>query len=243
MTAVRACVRRSLVRCMMTRRVGPDALEVVFDDERVVSGAGIALVATLAQRRDRSPGGPAGAAAGDRPGPASAGRNVIALIDAMLRGTDCTGDWSRFGRAGRGGCWAGGYRRPTELGAFSRAFMFGHVRRLDRLLAESMTRAWPAAAGPGEGRVMVDSGHRCAPTPEEHSAEPSIVPNRGSRQSSPIASRRARAANCNPLRPNRAQMTWSLGESRLAPRRHARLGDSAADPIGAPTSGRRQPRR
>jgi hypothetical protein len=30
--------------------VGPDGVEVCFDDERVVSGAGIALVGTLAER-------------------------------------------------------------------------------------------------------------------------------------------------------------------------------------------------
>ena len=35
---------------MMTKPVGLDAVEVVFDDERVVSDAGIALVATLAER-------------------------------------------------------------------------------------------------------------------------------------------------------------------------------------------------
>ena len=32
------------------RAVGPDGLQVVFDDERVVSDAGVVLVATLAQR-------------------------------------------------------------------------------------------------------------------------------------------------------------------------------------------------
>ena len=32
------------------RAVGPDGVEVKFDDERVVSGAGVMLVATLAGR-------------------------------------------------------------------------------------------------------------------------------------------------------------------------------------------------
>ena len=37
-----------------------------------------------------------------------------------------------------------------------RAFTFGHVRQLDRLLAETLTRAWQAGAGPGSERLTVD---------------------------------------------------------------------------------------
>jgi hypothetical protein len=37
-----------------------------------------------------------------------------------------------------------------------RAFTFGHVRQLDRVLAESLTRAWRAGAGPGTERLVVD---------------------------------------------------------------------------------------
>jgi hypothetical protein len=81
--------------------VGLDAVEVTFDDERVVSDAAIALVATLAQRlgierlavrlvRLRR----------GRPGPANAGRKVMALIYAMLLGADSIDD-SELLRAGR----------------------------------------------------------------------------------------------------------------------------------------------
>jgi hypothetical protein len=45
---------------------------------------------------------------------------------------------------------------PSTLGTFLRAFTFGHVRQLDRLLAETLTRAWRAGAGPGDGRLVVD---------------------------------------------------------------------------------------
>jgi hypothetical protein len=45
---------------------------------------------------------------------------------------------------------------PSTLGTFLRAFTFGHVRQLDRLLAESLTRAWRVGAGPGDGRLVVD---------------------------------------------------------------------------------------
>jgi len=40
--------------------------------------------------------------------------------------------------------------------AFARAFTFGHVRQLDRVLAETLKRAWTAGAGPGDGRLTID---------------------------------------------------------------------------------------
>src|SRR5213075_140583 len=33
---------------------------------------------------------------------------------------------------------------------------FGHLRQLDRVLADSLTRAWAAGAGPGGERLVVD---------------------------------------------------------------------------------------
>lgn len=137
--------------------VGLDVVEVTFDDERVVSDAGIALVATLAERlgierlavrlvRLRR----------DRPGAANAGRKVMALIFAMLLGADSIDDCELL-RAGRTRRLLGGWLpAPSTLGTFLRAFTFGHVRQLDRLLAETLTRAWRAGAGPGNGRLVVD---------------------------------------------------------------------------------------
>ena len=81
--------------------VGLDGLQVEFDDERVVSDAGVMLVATLAERlgiealarrlvRLRR----------DRPGAANAGRKVMALLFAMVLGADSIDD-SEVLRAGR----------------------------------------------------------------------------------------------------------------------------------------------
>ena len=83
------------------RPVGLDGVEVVFDDERVVSDAGVMLVATLAGRlgiealavnlvRLRR----------DRPGPANAGRKIMALVFAMILGADSIDDCDVL-RAGR----------------------------------------------------------------------------------------------------------------------------------------------
>ncbi len=138
-------------------RVGLDGVRVVFDDDRVVSDAGIALVATLAGRLGIE------ALVGrfvrlrrDRPGATNAGRKVMALVFAMLLGADCIDDCDVL-RAGRTRRLLGGWLpAPSTLGTFLRAFTFGHVRQLDRVLAESLTRAWWAGAGPGVERLIVD---------------------------------------------------------------------------------------
>ena len=137
--------------------VGLDGLQVEFDDERVVSDAGIVLVATVARRL-----GVEALAARlvrlrrDRPGAASAGRKVMALLFAMVLGADSIDDTDVL-RAGRTRRLLGGWLpAPSTLGTFLRAFTFGHVRQLDKLLAESLARAWKAGAGPGDGRLVID---------------------------------------------------------------------------------------
>ena len=137
--------------------VGLDGIRVEFDDERVVSDAGIALVATVAQRlgiealalqlvRLRP----------DRPGAANAGRKIMAIVYAMVLGADCIDDTGVL-RAGRTGRLLGGWiPAPSTLGTFLRAFTFGHVRQLDALLDRALQRAWKAGAGPGSGRLVID---------------------------------------------------------------------------------------
>jgi hypothetical protein len=138
-------------------QVGPDGVEVVFDDERVVSDAGVMVVATLAQRlgvealaRDLV------RLRRDRPGAANAGRKVMALLYAMVLGADSIDDTDVL-RAGRTRRLLGGWLpAPSTLGTFLRAFTFGHVRQLDALLGRALERAWAAGAGPGDGRLVVD---------------------------------------------------------------------------------------
>jgi hypothetical protein len=137
--------------------VGLDGVQVDFDDERVVSDAGVMLVATLAQRLGLE------ALAQqlvqlrpERAGAANAGRKVMALIYAMVLGADSIDD-AELLRAGRIGRLLGGWMpAPSTLGTFLRAFTFGHVRQLDALLGRALERAWQAGAGPGEGRLLID---------------------------------------------------------------------------------------
>jgi hypothetical protein len=137
--------------------VGLDGVRVCFDDERVVSDAGIALVAMLVGRLAiERLAGRLVRLRRDRAGAANAGRKVMALVYAMLLGADSIDDCELL-RAGRVRRLLGGWLpAPSTLGTFLRAFTFGHVRQLDRVLAEALARAWRAGAGPGAERLVVD---------------------------------------------------------------------------------------
>jgi hypothetical protein len=135
--------------------VGLDGVRVVFDDRRAVSDAGIVLVATLAERLGIAALAARFVRLGDRVGAANAGRKLMTLLFAMVLGADCIDDCDVL-RSGRLAALLGKVAAPSTLGTFLRAFTFGHVRQLDRLLAETLTRAWRAGAGPGRGRLVVD---------------------------------------------------------------------------------------
>jgi hypothetical protein len=136
--------------------VGLDGIAVAFDDERAVADAGIVLTATLARRLGIEALVDQSVDLGDRPGAANVGANVMTLVSAMALGADCIDDCDVL-RAGRTGQVLGHQvAAPSTLGTFLRAFTFGHVRQLDRVLADTLTRAWAAGAGPGDGRLVVD---------------------------------------------------------------------------------------
>src|SRR5256885_441228 len=132
-----AGARRQEVTLMVhdDKQVGLAGVEVKFDDDRVVSDAGVMLVATLAQRLGIE------ALAQqlvwlrrDRAGAANAGRKIVALVYAMVLGADSIDDTDIL-RAGRTRRLLGGWiPAPSTLGTFLRAFTFGHLRQLDALL-------------------------------------------------------------------------------------------------------------
>lgn len=136
--------------------VGLDGVAVEFDDEQAVADAGIVLTATLAARLGIEALVNRSVDLGDRPGAANAGAKVMTLVSAMALGADCIDDCDIV-RAGRTGQVLGhAVAAPSTLGTFLRALTFGHVRQLDRVLGETLGRAWAAGAGPGGGRLVVD---------------------------------------------------------------------------------------
>lgn len=135
---------------------GLDGVAVAFDDDRAVCDAGIVLAASLASRLGIEALVDETVDLGERVGAANSGEKVMTLISAMALGADCIEDCDVL-RAGRTGLVLG-HRvvAPSTLGTFLRAFTFGHVRQLDRVLGQLIERAWSTDAGPGDGRLVVD---------------------------------------------------------------------------------------
>ncbi len=124
--------------------------------ERVVANAGVVLAATLCDRLGLEALVDDCVALADRSAGSRAGAKVLSLVHAMLLGADSIDDTDvlRVGETSR----VVGHRvlAPSTLGTFLRGFTFGHVRQLDRVLAETLRRAWQAGAGPGSGRLVID---------------------------------------------------------------------------------------
>src|SRR5215217_3102778 len=136
--------------------VGLDGIAVEFDDQRAVADAGIVLAATLAERLGIGALVDQTLDLGERPGAANAGAKVMTLVSAMALGADCVDDCDVL-RSGRTGQVLGHQvAAPSTLGTFLRSFTFGHVRQLDRVLADTLTRAWASGVGPGDDRLVVD---------------------------------------------------------------------------------------
>jgi hypothetical protein len=133
-----------------------DQMRVEFNEPRLISGAGLLLTATLADRLgleglvNESVWLPYG------PGAALPGRKVMTLIHGMIAGADSIDDMDVL-RAGSTQAVLGHrVMAPSTLGTFLRAFSFGHVRQLDRVLDELVARAWRAGTGPGDGPLVID---------------------------------------------------------------------------------------
>lgn len=134
-----------------------DSVGVAFDDERLVSDSGLLLPATLAGRLgiERLVNDTVDLGEGVA-GAAQPGRKVLSLVHGMLAGADCIDEMDVL-RAGRTGLVLGHrVMAPSTMGTFLRAFTFGHVRQLDRVLGVALERAWKAGAGPGDQRLVID---------------------------------------------------------------------------------------
>jgi hypothetical protein len=123
---------------------------VQFNEERLIGDAGLVIAATLAERLGVEelvnesiwlPSRTVGAAL--------PGRKVMTLVHGMLAGADSVDDMNPL-RAGSTQLILGHrVMAPSTLGTFLRAFTFGHVRQLGRVLGVALARAWEAGASPG----------------------------------------------------------------------------------------------
>ncbi len=127
-----------------------------FDDDTLVADAGLIVPATLMVRLGLEGLVNDTVRLVGRVGGALPGRKILTLVTAILAGGSHIDHADRL-RAGATQAVLG-FRvmAPSTLGTFLRSFTFGHVRQLDRVIAETTRRAWGAGAGPGDGPVTID---------------------------------------------------------------------------------------
>ncbi|HYY78518.1 MAG TPA: IS1380 family transposase [Actinomycetes bacterium] len=145
-----------------------DQLDTCFDDIHAIANAGLLLPATLAERLGIEQAADALIDLGERPGAAHPGRKLLTLVHSMLAGGDCIDDADLL-RCGQTASVLGHRAMaPSTLGTFLRAFTFGHVRQLDRLTEQLLTRAWAAGVGPGDGPMTIDLDSTVCPVHGYH---------------------------------------------------------------------------
>jgi Transposase DDE domain group 1 len=135
---------------------GIDRIEVVFDDANLVANAGLLVPATLMVRVGLEALVNATVRLRGSVGGASPGRKVLTLVTAILAGASHI-DHANLLRAGATqAVLPFRVMAPSTLGTFLRSFTFGHIRQLDRVIAETIGRAWSLGAGPGDEPLVID---------------------------------------------------------------------------------------
>jgi hypothetical protein len=135
---------------------GIDRIEVTFDEPNLVANAGLLLVATLVSRLGLEALINSTVNLSGRVGGALPGRKVLTLVHAMTAGASHI-DHADMLRSGATESVLGHQvMAPSTLGTFLRSFSFGHIRQLEKVIAEALRRAWALGAGPGSSEVVID---------------------------------------------------------------------------------------
>jgi hypothetical protein len=140
-------------------------VDVAFDEANLLGDAGLVQVVALAEAvglpglvADRVKIKDAGNAAGANPA-----SKVMTLVAGMAAGADSVADMDRL-RLGAMDVLFDGVRAPSTLGTFLRSFTHGHVRQLESVHRQVLTRlAAVAPLLPGADRIAfldLDSTHR-----------------------------------------------------------------------------------
>ncbi len=135
---------------------GTDRIVVTFDDPNLVANAGLLLVATLVCKLgledlcDKTIG------LMGRTGGFGPGRKILTLVHSMVAGATHINhaDMLRAGSTAK--VLPHRVMAPSTLGTFLRAFTFSHVRQFERVIGDTLERAWSLGAGPGANELVVD---------------------------------------------------------------------------------------
>lgn len=120
---------------MRTVNHGIDRVRAIFDEESLVTDAGLILIATLVARLGLESLIDTTVRLVDRVGGARPGRKVLTPVHAMVSGAGCIEDTNRLLAGSTGSMLGHRVMAPSTLGTFLRAFTFGHVRQLEAVSA------------------------------------------------------------------------------------------------------------
>ncbi len=133
-----------------------DRIDVTFDDETLVADAGLIVPATLMTRLGLEALIDSMVRLVGVVGGALAGRKVLTLVAAILVGGSHIDHADLLRSGSTQAVLPFRVMAPSTLGTFLRAFTFGHIRQLDRVIAEAIRRAWALGAGPGGAPLTMD---------------------------------------------------------------------------------------
>src|SRR5450759_1279384 len=133
-----------------------DRLDTAFDDDRLVSDAGLLLPATLAAHLGLKELVEEHLDLGAAAGRANPGDKLLTLVMSALAGGDCIDDAPALRAGGTGRVLGHVVKAASTLGTFLRSFRWGHVRQLDAVSRHLLARAWAAGAGPGSAPFTID---------------------------------------------------------------------------------------
>ncbi|HEY3842123.1 MAG TPA: transposase [Acidimicrobiales bacterium] len=129
---------------------------MTFDEPNLVADAELLLVATLGARLGLERLVNTTVHLRGRVGGALPGRKVLSLVHAMAAGGSHIDDADVLRSGATGSALGHRVMPPSTLGTFLRAFTFGQIRQLDRVLGEALRRAWALGAGPGSAPLVID---------------------------------------------------------------------------------------
>jgi hypothetical protein len=135
---------------------GIDRVEVSFDEPNLVANAGLILVATLVRRLGLEALVNATVRLTGRVGGSRPGRKVLTLVNSMIAGGTHIDHADVLRSGSTGAVLSHRVMAPSTLGTFLRAFTFGHVRQLEAVVGQALTRAWGLGAGPGDAPLVID---------------------------------------------------------------------------------------
>lgn len=122
-------------------------MRVAFDGNRLVASAGLLLPTTLTPHLRVGELIDNDVDLGDAPARANNGDKMLTLLASRLAGGDCIDDADELRTGGTERVLGCVVKAPSTLGTLLRGFQWGHVRQLDRVSRELLTKAWTAGAG------------------------------------------------------------------------------------------------